>query len=366
MEDKIHWWNINLSIEEVGSVTSAINDRCVSMGRLTKEFESRLADRLGVQYAVCVPNGTMALMVAYLACGVGPGTEVIVPDRTAIATAHAAMLLGAEVVFVDVQKDLPVVDCGQIAEKISDRTRVIAPVHLSGFPCDISRILDIGKQNNIDIVEDTCQAVFSSVDGKSLGSFGRFGCFSLGMVKMMTTGQGGFLCCNSTSDYELLVSIRDQYMIADYPASYARQVSGNFKFNDILASIGLAQFDKVDRKIESQKAIHKAYSEGLSEAGSVRFLEGDLDSGMLPLNALAVVTEREKFVRMLEADGIGCKPHVRSMSEIAHLKACGAFPNSMFFSEHEVCLPCGPDQPIENIAKTIEVIKKIDVELRPW
>ena len=123
----IHWWNIDLGETAVDAVTQAIRNRKISQGTVSQEFEEAMAARLGVPHVVATTSGTNALMLAFLACGVGPGDEVILPDRTYIATAHAAMLLGAKVRLVDVRGDRPLMDPANLKRVLTPRTKVVSP-----------------------------------------------------------------------------------------------------------------------------------------------------------------------------------------------------------------------------------------------
>lgn len=365
--ETVNWWNIELGNEEIEAVTGAIRSRCVSMGRLTEELEEALAQTLGVPHVVCVPSGTAALMVALMATGVGPGSEVVVPDRTFVATAHAPMMLGAEIRLVDTRADSPVMDEVQFESIISRRTRAVIPVHLNGHAADMDRINSIAASHGISVIEDTCQAFGSLSRGRLLGTLSRFGCFSMGLTKLVTTGQGGFITCHTPEDLELLKKIRNQGVLDVFRDGGSRMIAGNFKLTDLQASIGLAQLSKFQQKRSHQMAVYMRYREALADVACLRCVGVDTDNGELPLRPEFLCTEREAFMDELNRNGINAVAHTHSLNELPYLNSPGAaFPNSMFHHQHALILPCGPDQPMYNVERTIEAIREISSRFSGW
>lgn len=362
----INWWEITLGQEEISGITNAIRNRCISMGKLTEEFESSIAGLLHVPYVVCVTSGTSALMVALMAAGVKPGDNVIVPDRTFIATAHAAMILGAKVRLVDSKSGKPVIDERLIEQKINKRTRAIIPVHINGHAADMGEIGNIGNKYGIPVIEDACQAFHSSSNGKYLGTLSRFGCFSLGLAKLVTTGQGGFIVCHNEEDYHTLKRIRNQGVFDVFRETNSGMVSGNFKFTDIQASIGLAQLSKIKEKLEHQTAVYTRYQEGLKGVNCLKGIDVNIHAGEIPLRPEFLCTERDRFITEINKFGINVVAHTHSLSELTYMDSRGAYPNSKNFHRNALIFPCGPNQPIGNIEKTIEAVKQISHKFKGW
>ena len=161
-----------------------------------KSFEQKLAKFVGTKYAVGLNSGYDALHMSLRAAGIGPGDEVIVPAHTFVATASAVVNVGATPVLVDVAKDFNI-DVEKIGEAITPRTRAIIPVHLSGWMADMPRIVEIAKKRGLVIVEDACQSLGSSINGKRAGSWGLTGCWSFYPFKMLGGyGDGGAITTN--------------------------------------------------------------------------------------------------------------------------------------------------------------------------
>lgn len=175
-------------------------------GNYVQKFEKEMADYLGVKHAIGCGNGTEALVLALRACNVQPGDEVITTPFTFFATAESIASVGAVPVFVDVKQDDYNIDPAKIEEAITDKTKVILPVHIFGAPCDMDAIMDIARRHNLKVIEDDAQAVGSSYKGKKAGTLGDIGCFSFYPTKNLGgAGDGGMV---TTNDEKLAVILR--------------------------------------------------------------------------------------------------------------------------------------------------------------
>jgi dTDP-4-amino-4,6-dideoxygalactose transaminase len=178
------------------------------MGPELAAFEEEWAAASGVRHALGTSSGTAALMLAYVALGVGPGDEVVVPSMTYVATAFAASYLGATVVFVDVDETFTI-DPAEVERAITPRTKVIVPVHLYGQPADMSALGELATAHGIGLVEDAAQAHLARFDGRGVGGLGSIGCFSFYPHKNLGAyGDGGALTTNDDTLYEQLRVLR--------------------------------------------------------------------------------------------------------------------------------------------------------------
>jgi len=167
----------------------------INRGQL-QSFEKNLAEYVGTKYAVGLNSGYDSLHMSLRAAGIGPGDEVIVPAHTFVATCSAVVNVGATPVLVDVSKDFNI-DVNKIEEAITQKTKGIIPVHLSGYMADMPRIMVIAKKHNLVVVEDACQSLGSSINGKKAGSWGLTGCWSFYPFKMLGGyGDGGAITTN--------------------------------------------------------------------------------------------------------------------------------------------------------------------------
>lgn len=351
----IHWWRTSLGSAEIEGLTHAVSSRQISQGPLTVEFEAAIAAALQVPFAVATTSGSAALLMALLALDVGRDDEVIVPNRTFVATAHAALLIGAKVVLVDTLPDRPTMDVRQVERCITPRTRAIVPVHLNGRAVDIEGIRALARERGIRVVEDAAQALFSKTTRGYLGTEGDAGCFSLGMTKLISTGQGGVVVTRSAEVYAKLKLIRNHGVTDGLSDEYPR-MGFNFKFTDLLASVGLAQLARAADRITHVRRIYARYAEGLDKLAYLRLIPVSVSDGEVPLWVEALCPERGTLMEYLNTHGVETRRFLPDLHMSPHLGVQGPFPNSRLFAEQGLFLPCGPDQPLDNVDRVIELL----------
>ncbi|MEG3641022.1 DegT/DnrJ/EryC1/StrS family aminotransferase [Magnetococcus sp. PR-3] len=353
-------WNIDIGSHAAQAVAQAVENRQISQGQLTRSFEQQLADLLGVKHVFCTTSGTNALMMALIQMGVGCGDEVIVPAMSWVATANAPRMLGARVVLVDVEPDRPVMNIQKLEEAITPRTKAILPVHLNGIATDMEPLMFIARAYDVGVVEDACQAILGQHKGQSLGSFGRFGAFSLGLAKMLTTGQGGLLVCQNDEDAACIESIRNQGQTGGVLGEKMERLGGNFKFNDLLAAIGLVQLPVLPSRVKHHLAIQRAYEKGLVGVTGLKPISANPDAGEHPLRAEWWCEKRDELISRLAGQGIEVAARSTGLHRIPHiaqqLDNPECFPNAQAYEGHFITLPSGPEQPLENIDRVIKAI----------
>lgn len=225
---------------------------------IIEEFEKRFAKFAGVKYAVSVNSGFSALLVALIACGIGPGDEVIVPDYTFIATATAVSLAGATPVFVDVGEDA-LIDPALIARNITNKTKAIIAVHLYARRCEIERINKIAKDYNLSVIEDCAEAIGT----KNIG--GRVGCWSFHYAKAISTEQGGMI---TTNNFSFAEDCRRLAGYARHPeVSYLHTtIAYNFRMTSMQARMGIKALATINEKLAKMKKagdkLYRKYGEG--------------------------------------------------------------------------------------------------------
>lgn len=179
-------------------------------GEFTKKCHTFLEENTGTEKALLTTSCTHALEMAALLCDVKEGDEVIMPSYTFVSTADAFVLRGAKIVFVDIRPDTMNIDENLIEAAITDKTKVIAPVHYAGVGCEMDKIMEIAKRYNLKVVEDAAQAIMSSYKGKPLGTFGDFGCFSFHETKNYSMGEGGALLIRDKEFVETAEILREK------------------------------------------------------------------------------------------------------------------------------------------------------------
>lgn len=358
-KDLVPYWRTELGQAEIDRIADSVRGGCLSQGKVTEQFEAELAALFGVPYAVCTTSGSAALFMAVSALGVGRGDEVIVPNRTFVATAHAVMLAGAGVRLVDTNKDDTLVDASLIESRITPRTKAIIAVHLNGNDADMRTINAVAARRGLKVIEDAAQAFYSRNADGFLGAQSDLGCFSLGVTKFITTGQGGVVITKSRELRDRLVRFRSHGVLSTFAADY-ENFGFNLKYNDILASAGLAQLRKLEVKRKAHLDCYQHYRRELRGLEDfIRILTVDEAEGNVPLWVEALVAGRDEVVARLGAENIQLRPFLPDLDRSPHLGPQGCdFPNSRRFSAHGVFLPCGPDLPRPAMDLAIAALKE--------
>lgn len=350
----IDTWKVDLDKSEAKAAYESIMNRRLSEGVIVKEFEKELAGFLGRKYVICTPSGSAALLLAMMGIGIKPGDEVIAPDLTFIATAHAPKLLGATVVLADTMEDLPLMNVEDALNLITPETKAIIPVHLNGRRANTKKLKEAVAGGGIYIIDDACQAFGSGAKGSYMGNDADIACYSLSVAKIMTTGQGGFLATDSDELYGKMKRLKTHGMgIDNIFESNAYPMAGfNMKYPDILASIGRVQLSKIEDKISSLKHIYKLYSEGLRD--KYKLLPTEKNDVIFYPDILC--ENRNKLRQTLSEKGIQTRPMAKCLHTADYFEKRGDYKNAQSLSERILYLPGGPDQPTENIIKVVDCL----------
>lgn len=238
-----------------------------------KELEAALCERMKSKYAQVVSSGTAALTVALASAGVGAGDEVILPTFTFVASFESVLAIGAVPVLVDVDDTLTLKP-SSVEKVITPKTKVIMPVHMCGSMADLRQIKNICDSHNLILLEDACQAIGGSFDGKPLGSYGDLGCFSFDYVKTITCGEGGAMITNNA----------EYYRNADHYSDHGHDHEGtnrgaeshpflgyNFRVSELNAAVGCAQIRRLDEFLGIQEKNYKILYEAIEKIEGVSF-----------------------------------------------------------------------------------------------
>lgn len=354
---KIQWWKTNFGESEIKNISDSVRKGCISQGPVTAEFEKALSKMLDVPYVTATTSGSMAMLMALIAAGIKPGDEVMVPNRTWIATAHAPFLLGAKVVLVDVEPDRPVMDVDKLEKKITKRTKAIIVVHLNGRSVAMESVRRLASSHRIALIEDAAQAFLSKNADGFLGTQSDMGCYSLAVTKLISTGQGGFVVTKDKALCERLKSMRSHGVSDLVNVSYT-EPGFNFRFTDVLASIGLAQIEEIPERIKRVKAIYKTYEKGVKNLPFLKFLPVDTEKGEIPIYAEVLCQRREELMKFLNDKGIQTRPFYPDLNLAPYLRDKHSYPRSEVFGREGLFLPCGPGQSPDDIEYVIESLKR--------
>jgi perosamine synthetase len=235
-----------------------------SRGRFVGEFEERFAAAVNVEHAAAVCNGTVALHLALVALGIGPGDEVLVPTLTYIASVNAIAYTGATPVFVDSVRDTWQMDPEDVRRLVTPRTRAIMAVHLYGQSCDLTALQALAREHRLFLVEDCAEAFGTHWQGRHVGGFGDISTFSFFGNKTITTGEGGMVVSNDRTLAERVRHFKGQGLASH--REYWHDVIGyNYRMTNIAAAIGLAQLERAPATIAAKRALAQRYAQACKD-----------------------------------------------------------------------------------------------------
>lgn len=238
-----------------------------------KTFELELAKRIGAEHCHLCSSGTAALSIALAACGVGAGDEVIVPPFTFIATIEAVLNAGGVPVFAEIDETL-CLDPESVKTVITPQTKAVIPVHMCGSMARIDEISTICKQNDLILIEDACQSLGATFEGRAAGTFGHMGCFSFDPVKTITCGEGGAVVTNDKKLYIAADAYADHghdHIGSDRGLEGHPVLGVNFRISELNAAVGVAQLNKLDFILDKQRKHKKIIKDALKQLPEITF-----------------------------------------------------------------------------------------------
>ncbi len=365
---------------DIEAVAEVLRSGWITTGSKNAELEARFRETTGCRTAVCVSSATAGMHIALKALGIGPGDEVITPSMTWVSTVNLIVLAGATPVFADVDRDTLMVTADTLESKITDRTRLIIPVHFAGAPVDMAPIrLLAARHNNIALIEDAAHAIGTEYKGMSVGRLGT-SIFSFHPIKNITTGEGGMVCSDDPDFEQRIRRLKFHGLGVD---AYDRQAQGRspqaqvvepgFKYNlpDILAVLGLCQMDRLKEMNNRRALLAGYYMEKFKNIEEILPLAVP-DYPMKHAWHLFIVRvdenksgmNRDRFMAELKSRNIGTGLHFRA----AHLQKYyretfpgieGTLPHTEWNSQRICSLPLFPDMTPEDVDDVIDAIKAV-------
>jgi dTDP-4-amino-4,6-dideoxygalactose transaminase len=275
---EIPLFDLRLEPEDIDAVTEVLRSGWLTMGPKTLEFEASFATHLGARHAVAVSSCTAALHLAYLAAGVGPGDEVIVPAMTFAATASAVIYCGAQPVFADIlgPHDLSL-DPQDVERRITPKTKAVTVVHFAGYPAPVRELRALCDAHGLALIEDAAHAPDASVDGKMLGTFGLAGAFSFFSNKVLACGEGGLLATDDDDVAELARRLRSQGMSSGSWSRFTGETNSydvrglgyNYRLDEPRAALLLSRLRRLERDVQRRRELTRAYRDKLAGVSGV-------------------------------------------------------------------------------------------------
>jgi len=305
----------DVSQEDIDAVVSVLRTPHLSLGPKLGEFERAFADYLGLARAVAVNSGTSALHLLVRALGLGPGDEVVTTPFTFIASANCALFEGARPVFVDIDPATWNMDVERLAGALSDRTRLLLPVHVFGRPMPMDRVMEVAEARSLPVVEDAAEAVGATCGNRLVGTFGRAAVFAFYPNKQMTTGEGGMIVTDDHHLADRCASLRNQGRDPGAGWLAHARLGYNYRLSDINCALGLSQLARLPAFLAMRARVAERYLAKLADLDELVLpapYEGGTMSWFVFVVRLAdrfTQAQRDAVLAHLRSRGIGCSDY---------------------------------------------------------
>jgi len=314
MHDPIPLSHPDITQREIDAVVEVLTSGILSLGPKVEEFEAMCAKVAGRRHGIAVSSGTAGLHCAMLAAGVGAGDEVITTPFSFVASANAALFVGAKPVFVDIDPTTLNMDVEKVQAAITSRTKAIMAVEAFGHPGGMIELEQIAQKNELLLIEDGCEGFGGTVGDRTprpIGSFGRAGVFSFFVNKQITTGEGGMIVTDDDVFAQACRAYRNQGR--EGMAWLAHQRMGfNYRMSEITAALGVAQMQRLEEILANRRRVAHAYMGCLMTNRHLILPTLQDETHMswfvfvVRLNDLFEPGDRDDIMRELRGEGIGC------------------------------------------------------------
>lgn len=377
--------------EDEAAVLDALRSEWLTQGPKVDQFEEALAEKVGARYAVAVSNGTAALHLAYLACGLGSGDVAATSPISFLATANAMIYCGAMPEFIDINPKTISLSLDLLEEKLKEgvQPKLVVPVHYAGLPCDMGRLGNLADKFGFKVIEDACHALGARYRldaawnpvGNCKASAATV--FSFHPVKHITTGEGGAIVTNDPKIADAARKLRSHGIVKDRfeipgqalgpnreerPWYYEMDSLGfNYRITDLQCSLGLSQLGHLDRFVNARKALAQSYEERLKEfAGALLAalpMETEAGQSSCHLYPIRIKRQRDRVFLKLKSMGINSQVHYIPITlQPYYRKECGAgpgdCPEAERYFEETLSLPLFPQMTTTEMDHVIESLRK--------
>ncbi len=364
---------------DIAAVGEVLRSGWITTGPKAAQFEQQFCRYVGCPGGVALMSATAGMHIALQALGIGPGAEVITPSMTWVSTVNLIVLAGATPVFADIDRDTLMITPDSVRSRMTDRTRLIIPVHFAGAPADMEPLRDLAASKRVGLIEDAAHALGTEYKGERIGKRGT-SIFSFHPIKNITTGEGGMFC---SDDEQLVEHVRRLKFHGLGVDAYDRQMQGRspqaevvepgYKYNmtDIAAVLGLRQMERVDEFNRKRTELAMEYRRRLSGIDEVLPLSDPAYPMKHTWNLFIVRLDtdkagmsRDEFMQRLKQRNIGTGLHFRAAHlqkyyrEVMGMKR-GLLPNTEWNSDRVCSLPLFPDMTEHDVDDVVQAIKEV-------
>jgi UDP-4-amino-4-deoxy-L-arabinose-oxoglutarate aminotransferase len=373
----VEFFRHTLGPAELASVERTLGSVFLTTGPRVQEFESALAEYLGVEHVVGTSSCSASLILALRVLDIGPGDEVITTPMTFVATPNAILQVGATPVFADVDESTGLLDPARVEDAITPRTRAIVSVALYGQLADLRTLRAIADRHDLALIDDAAHAVEASRDGARSAHLADLTAFSFYATKNITSGDGGALAVHDASLAERLQQLRNHGITKDAATRYGKryrhwdmlELGYKAAMTDIEAALLLPQLERIDAQRDRRAALADRYERELVECPDVQLVARVGRSAHHLFAALVPAPLRDGVLAGLGRRQIGCAVNYRAVHTLTYYaQRCGftreAFPHAARFGERTLSLPLWPDLPPDDVNVVVAALREALAEAR--
>jgi len=374
---KVEFYKHNISQQDIDNAVGVLNSLFLTTGEVVSEFEGKFSRYLSCGYTVGVTSCTAALHLSLLACGIGPGDEVITTPMTFIASANSVIHAGATPIFVDVEPETANINADLIEGAITPKTKAVLPVHLYGQMCDMRKIIEIADKHHLAVIEDAAHAIEALRDGIKPGELGDAACFSFYATKNITSGEGGAIGTNSEEIAEKLKKLRLHGMSKGAADRYSRRyehwdmemLGWKYNMSNIQAALLLNQLENIEKRWQRREQICQMYEEAFKEDPGVTCLKvlPNSKSARHLFTILVPPERRDSIMGQLQERGIGIAVNFRPIHLLTFYRQTygykrGMYPMAEKIGDRTITLPLYPKLTDEEVRYVIQTVKEVTAE----
>ena len=329
---KVPFFAPEISNDDKKAIIRALASPLLTDGPILRKFENDFRIFTGSKYSIGVSNATAALHLSLKALGIGKNDEVLIPDMTFVATASAVLLTGATPVLVDVNDDDLNISVKSIENSLTSKTKAVIPVHFAGRSCNMKRIMEIAKKNNLKVIEDCAHAIGAKYGGKHVGTFGDAGCFSFYPTKNITTIEGGMVITKSKIIADHIRTARNHGITKSLTQRYSHgrpwdydviEPGYNYRLDEIRAALGINQLKRIHILNQMRRKACEYYNSKLETVKGIKTPLSD-KSDAYHLYIIRIKDEygikRDKLFERLLKNGIRTSVHYKPLHEFTVFK----------------------------------------------
>jgi perosamine synthetase len=356
----------DIGTRELELVTGVLQSGVLALGSFAREFEAGMARLAGRRDGIACSSGTAGLHLAVRALEIGDEDEVITTPFSFVASANCVMYERAVPRFVDIEEESLGLDPTLVEDAATNRTRAILPVHVFGRPCRINDVVSIANRRGWSVIEDACEGLGSTVDGRPLGSFGDVSVFAFYPNKQITTGEGGMVVTDDSVIAETMRSLRNQGRDSDGTWLRHVRLGYNYRLDELSAALGVAQLERLTELQAGRARVVRAYEEALGNVNWVKLPRagsGESVDWFVYVVRLHPEIDRDRVIGKLAELGVASRPyfaplHLQPFYRATFGYSPGDFPVTERVAASTLALPFSsrlPDDDVRYVADALRV-----------